>query len=77
MYKASIILFDAKKANDYARVIDSKIGYKHSKVSAKVGPKGLMITVDADDQVSLFATMNSVLKQLRIIGNIDKRIDEL
>lgn len=77
MFKATIRLELGDKSDDYIKVMDKSIEYKKSSVSARKDGSSVLITVEGEDQVALFASMNSVLKQLRIIGNADKKIDEL
>ena len=61
-----------KKAKFYTELLDKKINYKRSRVSVKRASNILTVEVKADDPVALVASMNSVLKQIRIIGNAEK-----
>jgi tRNA threonylcarbamoyladenosine modification (KEOPS) complex Pcc1 subunit len=77
LYSAVIKLNLGERSEDYVAIVDKDIDYKRSRVTARKGRGSLIINIEAEDQVALFASMNSMLKQLRIIGNVDKKMDEL
>lgn len=76
MFSASVKLELGKEAKEYFALLDKKISYKRSKVSVKLSKNTLIIEVKADDPVALVASINSILKQIRIIGNAQKLFDE-
>ncbi|MDE1850748.1 MAG: hypothetical protein KGH54_03070 [Candidatus Micrarchaeota archaeon] len=75
MYSASVKLELGKEAKEYFVLLDKKLNYKRSKVSVKLSKNTLIIQVRANDPVALVASINSVLKQIRIIGNAEKLFD--
>lgn len=76
MYKASIKFELGEKAQDYFSIMDKKVNFKKSK--AKVTRKGgsISIEVEAQSPVALVSTINSFMKQIRIIGGIEKLTEE-
>ena len=76
MYKASIRLSLGKRANDYFKVMDKNVPFKRS--SAKISRKGgeININIEANDPVALISTINSFMKQIRVIGDVEKLVEE-
>jgi tRNA threonylcarbamoyladenosine modification (KEOPS) complex Pcc1 subunit len=58
-------------AKDYIDVMESKLNYKRSDVKVSIKGNELDITINAKDNVALLASMQSVLKRIRIISNIE------
>lgn len=50
--------------------MDKGIRFKRSKVSAKPVKGGMEITINSDDTIALIASMNSMLKQFRVISSV-------
>lgn len=72
MYKAVLHLELGKESKEYMKILDKKIKFKRSNVKIKNLGGSLSIEINSDDLVSLFATTNSILKQLRIISSVGK-----
>lgn len=75
MYSANLELNLGEKAKDYLKIMDKKISYKRSSVSVKRKGNLLFVKISADDPVALIASLNSVLKQVRIIGNAQRLLE--
>ncbi len=75
MYKASIRFELGNKAGDFFSVMDKKVDFKRS--SAKLSKKGgnISIEIEADDPVALISTINSFMKQFRVISDVEKLTD--
>ncbi|MDE1855621.1 MAG: hypothetical protein KGH49_00040 [Candidatus Micrarchaeota archaeon] len=63
------------KAKDYVKLMDKKISYKRSSVRIKSTQNTVSVEVNAQDPVALVASLGSVLKQIRIIGNAESLFD--
>ncbi|MDE1825360.1 MAG: hypothetical protein KGH61_01790 [Candidatus Micrarchaeota archaeon] len=72
MYSASIRLSLGEKSSDYMSLLDKLAKHKRSSVLIKKSKDAILIDVKADDPIALIASINGVLKQIRIIGNADK-----
>ena len=59
---------------DYADIMDSVREYKRSRVSASGKNGTVTIAVEADDPRALLASLNGMLKQLRIISSVGAAI---
>ncbi|MDE1827619.1 MAG: hypothetical protein KGH65_00450 [Candidatus Micrarchaeota archaeon] len=75
MFSASVKLELGKEAKEYFALLDKKLNYKRSKVSVKLSKNTLLIEVKAEDPIALVASIGSILKQIRIIGNAEKLFD--
>ena len=71
-YTASIVLDLGEKSEDYIKIMDKRIDFKRSKASVKRNGSKIAISVRAEDPVALVSSINSFLKQVRIIGNAEK-----
>lgn len=72
IYRASLTLELDKRAEDYIKIIDKKRAYKRSSVIAKRKGNTIIVEIKADDPIALIASLNSFLKQVKIIGNAEK-----
>ncbi len=59
---------------DYADIMDSVREYKRSRISASGKNGTVTITVEAEDPRALLASLNGMLKQLRIISSVGAAI---
>lgn len=75
MYSAQMKLNLGLKAKDYVKLMDKKISYKRSSVRIKSTQNTVSVEVNAQDPVALVASLGSVLKQIRIIGNAESLFD--
>ena len=64
-------------AKDYARIIGPGAKYKRGKVTFRSEGDSLEVAVTASDAVALLASLNSALKQLRVVAGVDKAIGRL
>lgn len=76
MYRASLTLELDKKAEDYIKILDKQRSYKRSTVVAKRKGDTILVEIKAEDPVALIASLNSFIKQVRIIGNAERLFDE-
>ena len=76
MYRATLTLELDKKAEDYIKILDKKRTYKRSSVVAKRKGDTILVEINAEDPIALIASLNSFLKQVRIIGNAERLFDE-
>ena len=72
MYTANIRLNLGKNTREYFKLLDKGINYKRSKLKVKASGQTIILDIEADDPVALIASVNSILRQLRIIGNAEK-----
>jgi tRNA threonylcarbamoyladenosine modification (KEOPS) complex Pcc1 subunit len=72
MYSALIRLNLGKDANDYIKIMDRKVRFKRSRMAIKKVRNDIVIKIDSDDRTALLASINSVLKQIRVISNVSK-----
>lgn len=75
--KASIKINIGKNPKDYIQIIGKSTAYKRSTV--KLSQKGGEINalIQADDSRAMLASMQSLLKQIRVVNGVDQMIDEL
>jgi tRNA threonylcarbamoyladenosine modification (KEOPS) complex Pcc1 subunit len=66
-----------KNAKDIVRILGKEGGRKRSTVEYKSGKGTLEIKVTASDPVALVSSLNGVLKQLKIITNVEKTVSRL
>ncbi|MGI0141191.1 MAG: KEOPS complex subunit Pcc1 [Candidatus Micrarchaeales archaeon] len=71
MYGATLKLNLGDKAKEYFGLLDKKVKFKRSTIHFKLGKGFILIEVKAADHTALIASTNSVLKQIRIIGNTE------
>jgi len=57
--------------------MDKKADYKRSSVRYRIKGNAIEIEVEASDPVALVASLNSSIKQLRIISSVDSAITKL
>lgn len=77
MLSASLKIGLGKGAEDCIRLLDKGVRYKRSSVKYRSGKGVLEIRVTAQDPVALVSSLNSALKQLRIITSVDKIVSKL
>jgi tRNA threonylcarbamoyladenosine modification (KEOPS) complex Pcc1 subunit len=65
-----------KVPKDYIKIMDKPKGYERSGIEVKALRKSLVININAKDAHALIATLNSVVKQLRVISSTNTLIDE-
>lgn len=77
MPTANITINIGKDPKDYIDVIGKSASYKRSKV--KISQKGnqIMTVIEAQDSRALLASIGSVMKQLRIVNNIDNMLESI
>lgn len=76
MYSANLELNLGKKSKEYIKILDKKISYKRSTVLISRKEDLILVKISAQDPVALVASLGSVLKQVKIIGNADSLFDE-
>ena len=76
MYTANIKLKLGKNTKDYFQILDKNITYKRSRLKIKATDEALNVDIEADDPVALIASTNSIIRQLRIIGNAENLFDD-
>lgn len=64
-------------AKDYARITGPGAKYKRGSVTFRPKGESLEVAVTASDAVALLASLNSALKQLRVVAGVDKAIGRL
>ncbi len=55
----------------YIRILDKNIKYKRGNVEIK-NLDGILVRIKAQDPTALVASLNSVIKQLRVIESVSK-----
>lgn len=65
------------KAKEYYKVIEKNRKYRRSTVNCTLNNGTIKIEVEASAPVALISSLNSVLKQLRVIGEVDSAVDQL
>jgi tRNA threonylcarbamoyladenosine modification (KEOPS) complex Pcc1 subunit len=66
-----------KDAKDYLGIMDKDLKFKRSTVRIGARGRSIVIKVDAADEIAMFASLNSALKQLRIISKVGNSINKL
>jgi tRNA threonylcarbamoyladenosine modification (KEOPS) complex Pcc1 subunit len=66
-----------KDAKDYIKIMDKDLSFKRSTCRIRAKGNRIEITVEAADNVAMFASLNSALKQLRIISSVDSKLKRL
>lgn len=74
--EASMTIKLGKKAKEYICLTGKDINYKRSSVKISGHKDSMEIAIKADDPRALLASANSVLKQLRIISEVDSLLDK-
>lgn len=74
MPSAEITIKVGRDGKDYIDITDKRIAYKRSRIAISSSGETISIKVDAEDPRALFASMNSILKQFRIISSVDEMI---
>lgn len=75
MPNASITIDIGKNPKDYIDVIGASITYKRSRVKISQNGNLIKAEIDADDSRALLASIGSITKQFRIIGNVERILD--
>jgi len=65
------------KAKEYYKVIEKHLEYRRSTVDCTLHNDAIKIEVEASDPVALVSSLNGVLKQLRVVGEVDNTMDHL
>ena len=76
MYNANVRLNLGKRAREYFKLLDKGIIYKRSRLKIRADPQTISIEIEAEDPIALIASLNSVLRQLRIIGNAERLLED-
>ena len=76
MYSASIKLNLGKNAKEYFQLLDKRINYKRSRLKISSSGDTIHMEIQAQDPVALIASINSILKQFRIMGNAQKLFED-
>jgi tRNA threonylcarbamoyladenosine modification (KEOPS) complex Pcc1 subunit len=76
-YKAKINIYIGNESKIIVSLMDREIKYKRSRITVKRHGGAIDITVHADDPVALISSINSVIKQLRVITRANKVMDSL
>ncbi|MDE1762158.1 MAG: hypothetical protein KGH59_03935 [Candidatus Micrarchaeota archaeon] len=66
-----------ERAKDYFAVMDKKLSYKRSSVAIKRRGQEIIVAIEAKDPIALVASLNSVIKQVRIIGNAEQLAEKI
>ncbi len=69
MNSATLYVEIGKDAKDYVKVMDKDISLKRSKMKVSTEKNKIKIEIEAEDNVALLSSLNSIIKQMRIIGN--------
>ena len=75
MLSARLTINLGKKAKEYVKVVGKGGKYKRGSVSFSEKEGAIVIDVEADDAVALLSSINSAVKQLRIVGEVDSLIE--
>jgi tRNA threonylcarbamoyladenosine modification (KEOPS) complex Pcc1 subunit len=62
---------------DYVSILGKAPEYDRSSVEINAGKDSLKIHVSAVDAAALFASMNSALKQIRVISRVDDALERI
>jgi tRNA threonylcarbamoyladenosine modification (KEOPS) complex Pcc1 subunit len=77
VHRATIRIELGKGARDYLGVIEKTLDYKRSSVKISEKKGVISIVVEANDAMALMSSLNSSLKQLRIVSGADSAISKL
>ncbi len=77
MPEARIEIDIGKEGPRYLRIMDKDIEYKRSSVSTSTSNGKILIKIKADDATALVASMNSMLKQMRVISGVKSALKKV
>lgn len=75
--KAIIKIKLGKDPKDYIEIIGKSTTYKRSRIRMSRKGEEISALVEAKDSRALLASMQSLLKQLRVVAGVDSMLDEL
>ncbi|MGC8662675.1 MAG: KEOPS complex subunit Pcc1 [Candidatus Micrarchaeia archaeon] len=73
--KALLIIDVGKDAKNFIKIMDKSEEYKRSRTNINEKGGKISIEVESSDAVAMLASLNSVLKQLRVISGVANTID--
>lgn len=77
MPEAQLTIDLGKDAKSFLRVMDKDIEFKRSNVKTTAKGNKITINIVADDSTALVASMNSMLKQMRVISEVKDAIKKV
>lgn len=75
--EANITINVGKDPKDYIDIIGKSITYKRSNISLSQKGKEIKVVIEAKDSRALLASMQSLMKQFRIINNVDNMLETM
>lgn len=76
MYKGSISIDLGDNPKEIISLMNKDIYYKRSKNKIRLENSSVHIDIEADDPVALVSSMSGVLKQIRIISEVNALVKE-
>ncbi|MGC8699716.1 MAG: KEOPS complex subunit Pcc1 [Candidatus Micrarchaeia archaeon] len=73
--KALLEIYLGKDAKNYIKIMDMPKDYKRSKIRIKEEKGKISIEIDSNDAVAMIASLNSIIKQFRVISSIGKVVE--
>jgi|GEM_PF-3572495 tRNA threonylcarbamoyladenosine modification (KEOPS) complex Pcc1 subunit len=75
--EANITINVGKDPKDYIDIIGKSITYKRSNIRLSQKGKEIKAVIEAKDSRALLASMQSLMKQFRIINNVDNMLEKM